>query len=684
MKLYFTIVLIFNVIITQAQMQFLSPVPGSSLHNPSRNIVIRPGDLIDVQSVLPSYFTVSGSFSGKHDINAVLALDQKTINLNPVQPFAYAETVTVKMKPGVRQLNGSIYPDYSFIFSIRPDSAKLIDFPVNIKEDENSATRSISSEEEHKDRGLGTDFDILVNTNPAPGQVFFSNDAFDQKLWIIQSNGDSVFQRSSPDVGWDWKVNHNGYLTAHDSAGTGFFDMFDSNYLKIDSFTTINGYKTGNHDFQIFADGHYFMQATDPQLMDLTVYDTSYQSNATVTGNVIQEFDSNKNLIFEWRTWDHMSILETINESLGNKNVRPFHLNSIDQDTDGNIIVSWRAMDQVDKIDVSTGDFIWRLGGLYNEFTFINDSLKFNTQHDVRRIPNGHITMFDNNNTLIPNTSFAKEYALDEVNKTATLVWSYKHPPIDGNEISSNAKGNVQRLENGNTLINWGLFNSTHNFPNITEVDSNNNIVWELRYHEAENIYRAFRFLWNPCSRPSYSALKIIDTTAISAVVIWNQATNAVKYNIQYRPQGSTEWISKIVSGELLIDTLTGLVPNTVYEWQIQSWCDDSGINQSGFTTVRTFSTLLPTGIKEIPTQALKIFPNPSSGRINIEWTPNTRITENDKIQILNLLGQEVKSIKVPQANNHITTGIESLPVGIYMVRITSGSEIMEGRLLKE
>ncbi len=53
----------------------------------------------------------------------------------------------------------------------------------------------------------------------------------------------------------------------------------------------------------------------------------------------------------------------------------------------------------------------------------------FSHQHDIRRIPNGNITLFDNGNLHDPHYSRAVEYQLDEVNKIATSVWEYKNNP---------------------------------------------------------------------------------------------------------------------------------------------------------------------------------------------------------------------------------------------------------------
>src|SRR4051812_35461404 len=53
----------------------------------------------------------------------------------------------------------------------------------------------------------------------------------------------------------------------------------------------------------------------------------------------------------------------------------------------------------------------------------------------------------------IPHGARALEFDVDEKNKIAKLVWSYMY---DSTTYSS-ARGNVQRLANSNTLVNFGL-----------------------------------------------------------------------------------------------------------------------------------------------------------------------------------------------------------------------------------
>lgn len=134
------------------------------------------------------------------------------------------------------------------------------------------------------------------------------------------------------------------------------------------------------------------------------------------------------------------------------------HPNSIDFDLDGGVIVSYRSLNAVVKVDPGTHHIEWQLGGTDNQFTFVGDPLGgFDGQHTVRVLPNGHLLMFDNGWLHSPPASRAVEYELDTVHKTATMVWQYSASPPIFNDFT----GSAQRLANGHTVIAWtrsGIF----------------------------------------------------------------------------------------------------------------------------------------------------------------------------------------------------------------------------------
>ena len=154
----------------------------------------------------------------------------------------------------------------------------------------------------------------------------------------------------------------------------------------------------------------------------------------------------------------------------------------------------------------------------------------FSTQHDARRLANGHITIFDNHDIVGSTFARAVEYALDETgpNKTATLVWEYR------SSATSPALGNAQRLPNGNTMIGWGTL-----YPTLNEVKANGEIAFELTFSPpaepnlTRNSYRAFSFDWHgrpttsPCWLPkmSHRALSRLYTS-------WNGATDVAAYHV--------------------------------------------------------------------------------------------------------------------------------------------------------
>jgi hypothetical protein len=130
------------------------------------------------------------------------------------------------------------------------------------------------------------------------------------------------------------------------------------------------------------------------------------------------------------------------------------HPNSLDFDLDGGLIVSYRELSAIVKVDPKTHQIVWQFGGTNNQFTIANDPLGgFDGQHTVRVLPNGHLLLFDNGWTHSPQMSRAVEYALDTARKTATMVWQYSASP----PIFNSFTGSAQRLANGNTLVAWTL-----------------------------------------------------------------------------------------------------------------------------------------------------------------------------------------------------------------------------------
>jgi hypothetical protein len=313
---------------------------------------------------------------------------------------------------------------------------------------------------------------------------------------ILNRYGELIYYRTFPYPirATDFKLQPNGKMTYSDY---GKFYIMDSTFTIIDTISPEPGLKFDGHDFQILPNGNYMYLALENITMDLSMYhffniSTLWgDSNATVKCGVIVELDSMKNVAFRWNTKDHFAFEETDEHCHYNPSIVDWtHCNSIERDTDGNIILSSRNFNEVTKINRNDSSIIWRWGGDKNEFTFFNDPLHFRTQHDARRIANGNITLFDNGfgGQLHFHPATAKEYVLDETLKTATLVWSYVHD----SSMYSESRGSVQRLANGNTVVSYGRYIESNVI--FTTVKPNGSPIFELYFPDTCVSYRAFNY----------------------------------------------------------------------------------------------------------------------------------------------------------------------------------------------
>jgi len=481
---------------------YISPVPDSKLNSSETHIILKTDGLFD-NSYL-NKIIVTGNISGVHSGNAVLAEENKTLIFKPYNKFADGEIVTVELQTP-NKLKFSFQTseiNYNEIVRKNPEKYFKKMFPEIF-----NAEKEIQLNKSHKTIFETKSYTIQKDTlpedfpvfyvdsvkNPTQGNVFFTPFRFPgflpTYLIITDHYGTPVFYRKMSANTYDFKKVTEDKLTYYD-IGTNYYYLLDSTYNVIDSLAMI-GYLTDLHEL-IIEDGHAFLMSYDYQYYPMDTVVQGGDPNAVVIGIVLQELDENKNLVFQWRSWDHYKITDaTYDIDLTDSLVDYAHSNAIEIDYDGHILLSTRHFDEITKINRQTGEIIWRLGGEHcenNEFTFLNDPMGFSHQHDVRRLPNGNITMFDNGNLHSPSFSRSVEYQIDEVNKYATLVWEYRNDP----STYSGAMGSSRRLENHNTIIGWG----TSFVPAISEVNAEGEVVFYLSFEDGLFNYRAFKYPW--------------------------------------------------------------------------------------------------------------------------------------------------------------------------------------------
>ncbi len=485
-----------------------------------------------------------------------------------------------------------------------------------------------------------------------------SADTYPTALCILDSIGNPVFfkavtkQTSGPysrSQASDFKLQPSGKLSYSSRLANGGMGMYllDTNFNVVDSIRCTNGVATDGHDLIHLPDGTFHLVGTEERTMDLGEIFTSEgipgSSNATVTGNVIQRFDAQKNLEFEWKSLDHFALSDVYSHFFTNPaELDHSHYNSLEIDDDGNYILSFRHLHEITKIDASSGQIIWRFGGKQNQFTFLGDTMPFSAQHDARRIDNGNITLFDNGAYNSIPVARAIEYQLDEVNMTATSTWQFHEP----NGISSQFIGNTNRLPNGNTLIDWGGAFPLTQTTSFTEVDFNGNIVMELDFVPTRYI--------------SYRAVKHeIPFTIQRPEIVCDGQSNTLTAPLSY---DEYQWNTGEITRSIFIND-TG----TYQVWVNQGI---GYVSSDRYFVSNLDSICNTTSIVEINKPKLRIYPNPATNQLFVEYDG----IENHNGSIISSFGQLVIDIDLISTKklNSTSIDISHLPSGVYFLRIGS------------
>ena len=202
-------------------------------------------------------------------------------------------------------------------------------------------------------------------------------------------------------------------------------------------------------------------------------------------GDYLLEVTKDGRTVWEWRTWDHLDPQEYPIPFVQNQRSEWTHANSVSELADGNLLVSFRNISTVVKIDRKSGRVVWKLG-----------APPLAGQHAPVELPNGNILVFDNGPIRLDQTfPFSRVIELNPV--TNEIVWKYQDAVPDN--FFSDRISNAQRLPNGNTMINEGMFGR------FFEVTPAGEVIWEYvnpyfgpaskpAQNQTNNVFRIYRY----------------------------------------------------------------------------------------------------------------------------------------------------------------------------------------------
>ena len=505
----------------RASVVHVFPIPGSRVAPPRTQITFRGVNALSLRSV-----TVTGSLSGAHAGTVAGDSDGRGGSFLPSSPFVPGETVTVHAPLNIARARNGTY-GFTIATPAQPIPYRAA---VNVPRTPGDVWRFRSRLD------LAPSAVRLLKSSPqAEQQDIFLAPQFgpvQNGPEILDSSGNLVwFDRITPgDAAADFRVQRyrgrpvltwwQGYTDA--GLGVGEDVIYDSTYSPVATVDAGNGLSADLHEFQLTPYGTALITAYYPVIWDSTAVHGHKQE--VVLDSVVQEIDVPTGLVvFQWDSLDHVPVTDTF-ETLPIQNAKThnpfdyFHVNSVQLDTDGNLIVSGRNTWAAYKVNRQTAATMWTLGGRRSSFK-MGPGTGFAFQHDVRvrAFNDQYVTVFDDGAgpPRIHSESRGLKLKLDLKRMTATVSFQHDHSP----PLLSAFEGNYQQLPDADDLVGWGQQ------PYFSEYGAHGQLLVDGRFVGNTSSYRVYKFSWQgqPKALPAVAASTSKNTSTVYAS--WNGAT---------------------------------------------------------------------------------------------------------------------------------------------------------------
>jgi hypothetical protein len=517
----------------QAGAVTISPLPGSRDARPQTQISFLGVPVRELSAI-----TVTGSRSGAHGGRVAAYSQGDGASFLPTHPFQEGERVTVRARVRVGSAVRPILDSFAIATedpitstpeTIHPGSAAEVQ-GFHSRPDLQPPVVTVTAQSPALAPG-----DLFVAPYTGPGQA---------GPMILDSSGGLIWFKALPRYtsATDFRVQQylgkpvltwwQGNISVH-GFGLGEAVIADASYTDIAHVRAGNGDEVDLHELQLTPRGTALVTAYDPVRCDLSA--VGGPAYGAVTDGVLQEIDIKSGLVErEWTSLDHVDMAESYERAASSSTATPFdffHINSINLDPDGSLLVSARNTWTVYDVDGRSGQIVWRLGGRKSSFK-AGPGARTAYQHDPRMLPDGTISLFDNGaSPAVHPQSRGVVLRLDPQNATATLVSQFIHAP----SLIADSQGNTQALANGDWLLGWGQV------PDFSEFSPAGTLLFDAHFPAHSQSYRSFRFVWTgtPAHPPTFAFTP--GSPGVGTVYAsWNGATLVASWRVLAGPSAST------------------------------------------------------------------------------------------------------------------------------------------------
>ena len=473
---------------------------------------------------------VIGSKTGRHRGRRVKQTGGDGVSFIPNKPFAINEVVRVKTDLDVR-----LGRHGDFWFKIGNFRAKAPKPPKGLPKEGKVPPDAVTYHSRPDLKVPRVTVDTPA-TETAPGYIFLAPKT--SGPMIVDNEGNLVWYRQGetsdfrvqrfkgqPVLTW-WQ---GPFRATGGVIGEGTYLLLNRRYELIKRVRAGNGYSGDLHEFRLTNRGTALLTIYKAVKKNLRRW--GGPRNGTVLDSIFQEVDLRTNLVLrEWHSLGNVPLSDTMVPvpKTPHEAWDYFHINSVDNEPDGNLIVSARNTSTVYRVNGATGNVMWRLGGKRSSFKAIGKGTRTAWQHDVLRQPNGEISIFDDGATPAKHKhSRALFLELGGKKRTVKVVKAFTAP----GGLLVGSQGSVQVLPNGDVFVGWGAE------PYFTEYSASGRVLFNAHFSARNSSYRTFRYPWEgrPTARPAIASEAGPDGT-VKAWASWNGDTRVATWQLLAGP----------------------------------------------------------------------------------------------------------------------------------------------------